>query len=236
MLINILLGNFESYEVKLESSNKFVPVRVQHYHDYLQRGLPGKVFIKYRRAYIRNICYSLQYMEYLKKTLHEIPYPLVENQLTKTFIITGCSAIESILWMLLKGNNINRKMQWLELQRRETNRFVDEGKEFKFEVAHYRKLDEPADVEMKFVDMCKVAEKSKVLGVNSDVYAKLNRLRKLRNRIHIHAVQHDRDNDFWVFSAEDLALMESVLAAVLKSTIFEPHPNYDNIFYWLDQA
>ena len=84
--------------------------------------------------------------------------------------------------------------------------------------------------------MCKVAEKSKVLGVNSDVYAKLNRLRKLRNRIHIHAVQHDRDNDFWVFAAEDLALMESVLAAVLKSTIFEPHPNYDNVFYWLEQA
>lgn len=217
----------------INSSSNFIPIRVQHYHDYLQRGLPNKIFIKYRRAYIRNICYSFQYMEYIKQALGSAPFPLIESQLTKTFIITGCSVIESILWMLLKGNNINRKINWIELQRRETNRFRDEGKEFKFEVAHYRKLDEDIDAEMKFIDMCKVAEKSKILGANLEIYGKLNHLRKLRNRIHIHAVQHDRDNDFWVFSNEDLALMELVLRAVLKSSIFHPHLNYENFFYWL---
>jgi hypothetical protein len=211
----------------------FVPVRIQNYHDYLQRGLPSKVFMKYRRAYIRNICFSFQYMEYIKQNINSNPHPLIVNQLTKTFIISGCSAIESILWMLLKGNDINRKITWTELQRRETNRFRDEGKEYKFEVAHYRKLDEPVDAEMKFIDMCKIAEKSKILGGNSDIYAKLNHLRKLRNRIHIHAVQHDRDNDFWTFSKEDLAVMELVLIAVLNSCVFEPYPNYDTTFYWL---
>jgi hypothetical protein len=212
----------------------FCPKRVQHYHDYLQQGLPDKVFVKYRRAYIRNIAYSLQYMEYIRHTISNFPiHVVIESQLIKTFVITGSSAIESILWMLLKGNNLNKKLDWEEIQKRETNKFKDDDQDYKFEVTHYRKLENSIDIEMKFIDMCKRAEKTKMLGVESEVYSKLNHLRKLRNRIHIHSVQHDRDNDFWTFSKNDMALMASSLTSVLQSSIFAPHPNYENMFDWL---
>jgi len=218
----------------LDKDKPFIPKRVQHYHDYLQQGLPGKVFVKYRRAYIRNIAYSLLYMEYISHTIINLPaHAVIESQLIKTFVITGSSSIESILWMLLKGNNLNKKSEWEELQKRETNKFADNGKDYKFEVTHYRKLDSSIDIEMKFIDMCKRAEKTRVLGVESEVYSKLNHLRKLRNRVHIHSVQHDRDNDFWTFSKSDMALMASTLTSVLRACIFSPYPNYENMFAWL---
>lgn len=219
------------------TSNKgepFIPKRVQHYHDYLQQGLPEKVFVKYRRAYIRNIAYSLQYMEYISHTISNLPaHAVIESQLIKTFVITGSSVIESILWMLLKGNNLNKKLEWEELQKRETNNFTDNGTDYKFEVTYYRKLENSIDIEMKFIDMCKRAEKTRVLGVESEVYSKLNHLRKLRNRVHIHSVQHDRDNDFWIFSKRDMALIASTLTLVLRACIFSPYPNYENMFDWL---
>ena len=55
----------------------FCPKRVQHYHDYLQHGLPVKVFVKYRRAYIKNIAYSLQYMEYIAQVISGLPIHVV---------------------------------------------------------------------------------------------------------------------------------------------------------------
>src|SRR5690606_25672621 len=218
-----------------DKNKAFMPKRVQHYHDYLQQGLPGGVFVKYRRAYIRNISYSLQYMEYISFTMLNLSnHAAIESQLIKTFVITGCSAIESIIWMLLKGNNLNKKSDWEEVKKRETNKFTDDGFDYKFEVVHYRRLEKSIDVEMKFIDMCKRAEKTKVLGVESEVYSKLNHLRKLRNRVHIHSVQHDRDNDFWTFSKQDMVLMARTIAAVLKASVFSPYPNYANMFDWLD--
>jgi len=174
-------------------------------------------------------------MEYISHLILNLPtHILIESQLIKTFVITGSSTIESILWMLLKGNNLNKKLEWEEIQKRETNKFNDNNTDYKFEVRHYRKLESSIDIEMKFIDMCKRAEKTKILGVESEVYSKLNHLRKLRNRIHIHSVQHDRDNDFWTFSKNDMALMSSTLNSVLQSAIFSPYPNYENIFKWLN--
>lgn len=219
----------------LDQNEECMPKRVQRYHDYLQRALPGKAFVKYRRAYIRNISYSLQYMEYISHTMATLPtHAVIESQLIKSFVITGSSAIESILWALLKGNNLNKQLEWEEIQKRETNKFTDNDSDYKFEVTHYRKLKSPVDVEMKFIDMCKRAEKTKILGVESEVYSKLNHLRKLRNRVHIHSVQHDRDNDFWSFSKQDVVLMARTIISVLKADIFFPYPNYKNMFDWLD--
>lgn len=172
--------------------------RIQYYHDYLQHALPKEVFVKYRRAYIRNISYSLQYMKYISNIIKiSSPHFAVKSQLRKTFIITGCSVIESILWILLKGRKLNKKSM------------------------------------MRFIEMCRDAKKMKLLGVSSDVYLKLYHLRHLRNRVHINSVQHDRDNDFWVFEDKDIKLMKKVLRSILKSEIFSPYDKYDELFDWL---
>jgi hypothetical protein len=219
------------------SDQFWCPTRVQHYHDYIQRALPQGAFVTYRRAYIRNISYSLQYMEFTAFQLSNTAlHSVVESQLRKTFIIAGCSIIESMLWILLKGNNHQKQDFWEELQCRETNTFSDGPNEFKYEVTHYRKRAAPIDIQMRFIDMCRRAEKKKVLGISSDVYAQIGHLRGLRNRVHIHAVQHDRDNDWWVFRSQDVETMKEVLRAVLNADIFDPFPNYQKLFSWLDAS
>ena len=173
-------------------------------------------------------------MEYVTHVISTLPiHVIIESQLIKTFVISGCSVIESILWMVLKANNLNKKLEWEEIQKRETNKYQDSGQAYKFEVSYYRLLETSVDVEMKFRDMCKRAENAKILGVHSSVYSKLHRLRSLRNRIHIHSVQHDRDNDFWAFSKDDMDLMANVLISVLRADIFAPYPNYEKMFDWL---
>ena len=68
---------------------------------------------------------------------------------------------------------------------------------------------------MRFIDMCQMAERKHLLGISSAVYAQIGHLRSLRNRVHIHSVQHDRDKDWWTFSVSDYVLMKDVLNAVL---------------------
>ncbi len=211
------------------------PQRVQHYHDYLQHGLPNGEFMTFRRAYIKNISYAFQYLEYIDYSLTLPLHSVVENQLQKTFIITGCSAIESILWILLKGNGLQKQDEWKQIQSRQTNAYEDGASKFKFEVNHFQKLTLPVDVQMRFIDMCRLAEKKKVLNISSDVYAKIGHLRSLRNRVHIHSVQHDRDNDWWTFESRDIETMKEVLRDVLHAGNFAPFPNYNPLFDWLQR-
>jgi hypothetical protein len=136
--------------------------------------------------------------------------------------------------MLLKGTGVQKQNQWTEIQKRATNPYRYGDDEFKFEVRQYRKESQPVDVEMRFIDMCRRAEKRQVLGVASDVYAKIGHLRKLRNRVHIYSVQHDQDNDWWTFESKDVETMKEVLREVLQSEIFSESRNYDELFYWLE--
>ena len=101
---------------------------VRHFHDYLQQGLPSDAFVSYRRAYIRNISNALRYCEYIADALlDDTLNSVIRNQMIKTFIITGCGIIESILWILLKGSNSPVKSEWEEVQSRVTNSFTDCG-------------------------------------------------------------------------------------------------------------
>ena len=209
------------------------PNGVDGYHTYLQRALPKETFVTFRRAYIRNIAYAFQYLEYLDMTMAGALHSTVQSQTRKTFIITGCGIIESILWMLLKAGDYQKKDWWEEVQKRQTNEFDDDGQKLKFEVRQYCKRSSPVELEMRFIDMCRRAENMKVLGITSDVYAQIGHLRELRNRVHIHAVQHDRDNDWWIFEARDVETMKKVLRAVLRTDIFAPFPLYDVNFEWL---
>lgn len=210
------------------------PHPVQEYHTYLEAGLPQDEFITFRRAYIRNIAYAFQYLEHISHSLHnEELHAVIKNQVCKTFVITGCSIVESILWILLKSKNENKKSSWKLLRKQETGQFPEQGIPHKFQILQYAKRPTPVDEQMRFFEMCKRAEKKKVLGIASTAYAKINHLRKLRNRVHIHAVQHDRDNDWWTFGTDDVATMKEVLEDILKAGIFAPHARYSTLFGWL---
>jgi hypothetical protein len=217
----------------------YSPHGIDAIHAFLRRGMPmADNPLEYDKAYVRNIGYNLQYLEYLSHTIDEHlggTEPLHVTVLTltyKTFVITGMGIVEAILWYLLKRADQHSRNEWGTVSET-TNEFTENGREFMIVTTIRRKLDAPQDVEMSLDHMTRRVEKKKLLGVDGQVYKDLNHLRKLRNRVHIHDVQHDKDTDWWKFSNKDVKLMKGVLNSILRSELFKPEDDYEDMLAYL---
>ena len=141
--------------------------------------------------------------------------------------MTGMSVIEAILWFLLKNSDNQHKIEWEVIREFKGNEFAENGCDYKLSSALLKRAEQSIDREMSLESMIKKAEDKKLLGVDSQVYRDLNYLRKLRNRIHIHAVQHDKDTDWWSFNTKEVDIMKGVLGSVLRSDLFHPTKDHD---------
>lgn len=211
------------------------PTSVDTIHMYLRRGIPSEDnVLAHGYAFVRNVAYNLQYLEYLNYSLEETQLHVTVRTLTqKTFVITGMSIIEAILWYVLKKSGEQRKEDWRQIQELETRSFKENEVEYKVVNRLLKRLDQSLDVEMPLDAMIKRVESKKLLGLDPQVYKDLNYLRKLRNRVHIHAVQHDKDTDWWSFNHKEVKLMKSVLEGVLRSELFKPEKQHDELLAYL---
>lgn len=213
----------------------YCPTGVDAIHTFLRRGIPkeGNV-LAHGYAFVRNIAYNLQYLEYLNYALYETDLHVTVRTLTqKTFVITGMSVIEAILWFVLKKSGNQRGEEWELAQELYTKVFKENDVDYKLVNTLFRRRSETIDLEMPLDAMIKKVEAKKLLGVNSQVYKDLNYLRKLRNRVHIHAVQHDKDTDWWSFNNREVKLMKGVLGSVLRSELFDPTEDHAALIAYL---
>ena len=74
---------------------------------------------------------------------------------------------------------------------------------------------------MNFDSMLKKIEKKKLFGDDHSVYSELNRLRKLRNKIHLYVIEEKLDHDFNNFGANEVSLMKKSLNKILYSEKFK---------------
>lgn len=212
----------------------FCPKPVADYHAYLQHGVPNTCPLKYAYAYLRNMSYTLQYLEFLDDMLKNVAlHKVAKCHSWKTFIVNGCGFMEALLWMLLKGNGFQKTKEWEVVHERRTNEVSDSNGKIRYVVTQHRKLDAPIDVQMRFIEMCHKAEDKRLLGENSAVYGKLSYLRDLRNRVHVHLVDDHRGTDWWKFEIKDVDAMKLVLESSLKADIFGPLDRFDELFSWL---
>lgn len=218
-----------------QSEGFYCPNGVDAIHAFLRRGIPkDDPTLAHGYAFVRNIAYNLQYLEYLNYTLSETELHVTVRTLAqKTFVITGMSVIEAILWFVLKKSGLQRTEEWEQVQELETRAFKENDAEYQLVNTLLRRLPESRDIEMPLDAMIKRVESKKLLGLNGQVYKDLNYLRKLRNRVHIHAVQHDRDTDWWSFNDRELKLMKGVLSSVLRSELFNPETEHDPLIAYL---
>jgi hypothetical protein len=211
------------------------PSPVGQIHNFIGRGVPKEgSFLDHRHAFIRNIAYNLQYLEYLNYTLIETQLHSTVQALTqKTFVMTGMSVIEALLWFVLKNSDQQKMNEWGEINKLDTQIFKENGCQYKITNVISKKLETPVEIEMSLDAMIKSVESKKLLGLKNQVYKDLNYLRKLRNRIHIHSVQHDQDTDWWSFGNNQVNLMKGVLGSVLRSDLFDSPPEKLVIFEYL---
>lgn len=210
------------------------PSSIDRIHSFLRRAIPKDGTLEHDYAFVRNICYNLQYLEFLNHLMSEHNlHATVSIQTKKTFVISGMSIVEALLWYLLKKNKQHRADEWEEAHNLEPRTFSEAGNDYKVETKILRKLATPLESEMPLDAMIKRVESKKLLGLERQVYRDLNYLRKLRNRVHIHSVQHDKDTDWYSFSSKEVQLMKKVLHSVFSSEIFSPEEKHQEMLSYL---
>lgn len=210
------------------------PTLIDKIRNFLRLGIKNDNVLDHRQAFVSNIAYNLQYLEFLNHLLTEKKlHATVLTQTQKTFIITGMAVIEAILWYVLRKNGMQKIDEWKEIKKLSPLPFKEGETDFLVRTTILKKRDKPIEVEMPLDSMIKRVESKKLLGVDHQVYQNLNYLRKLRNRVHIHAVQHDNDTDWYSFNSREVKLMKKVLLSVLVSDLFEPEAKHEQIIGYL---
>lgn len=180
-----------------------------------------KVNEKEIRSLSSNIAYNLQYVEFLDRIIRDINLSeVLKKQSVKSFIIYSASIIEAIFYYLLKVSGNAKISEWKSYKKLKTNEYEINGLLFKNEIEVFLKLDQSIEEEMTFDQMSKMVEKRKLLGEAEDLYKKISRVRKLRNKVHIHGARHMNETDYNSFSESEFRLTREVLYGVLTAPIF----------------
>lgn len=176
----------------------------------------------------KNLAYSLQYLEFLDQCNRDLKLSSVlEGQNFKTFIVTGCSIIEAIFYLVLVKNGKAAMTDWESIQKVQSHEFSRGTHRYRIENEIFRKLSAPKLSEMSFDAMCKKVESKKLVELGNEVYKRIPYLRDLRNRVHIYGIENSLDTDYLKLSKSDFKNMKSTLKALLSSSLFPLQPPSD---------
>lgn len=219
------------------SDLSYCPKLISEHEIFLRNSIEDDGILVHRHGFIKNLGYNLQYLEYLYYTscsgrLHST----VNSLTTKTFVITGISIIEAILWYVLKKNDLHTKIHWEKIKEFKCNEYSDHQKKRRQIVIIEEKYDTPKEAEMTLDVMRKKVEAKKLLGVKEQVYKDINHLRKLRNKIHIHVLQNDKDTDWFKFNSKDISLVKKTLYSILTCELFSNSIEHVNIYDYLKET
>lgn len=177
----------------------------------------------FHRTYelIKNLTYNTQYLEFINNGLGQKIHATIKTELIKTFVITGMSIVESILYYFIKSEGMQKTVDFEEIATMGSNEKVVQGKTLKVETKIFQKIDTPLEIEMTLDSMLKKTEKKKLFGDDHSIYAELNRLRKLRNKIHLYYIEENLDHDWNNFNEKELRMMKKSLRKILFSDRFK---------------
>lgn len=215
------------------SDGKWLPSSVSSLEKFLSKfieagnGVPNVVGLR------KNIAYNLQYLQFQKQVLIEFDVTqVILTQVWKVHIIVGTSIVEAILYYLLTSKGLQKTTKWEQVGGTSNETNIN-GDKHRIENVIFKELDEPINQEMTLDVMIKKAEKKKLLGTGQEIYKKLNYLRKLRNRIHIHAINEDYDTDWWKINKNEVDTVRLVLYSFMTSSLFKPTAEERKLFEFL---
>lgn len=219
---------------KSEREASWYPIPIKNIDSLLSKAINRGIGFVHVYALKRNIAYNLQYLEFLDRCLLDIKLSTVlTTQIYKNFILIGCSIIESLLdYLLIKSGNY-RMNQW-ELDYVMPGQEKDvERKRKRIDCHVYKKLNTKRLEKMSFDAMIRKAESNKILRSDHKIYAKLQYLRKLRNKVHLHVIDEPTDTDWNAFHYRHLCAMAPVIHSVFTGSIFRPSKKEKSYFNYL---
>lgn len=232
------MENLDKLYLLTESNNKWYPNSIQVLDKHFTVLIKKCEFVKDDELYprVKNLSYSLQYIEFLKKIISDIDLTSVLwTQNVKALVIQGAAVIESVFNYIVKASGLSNKTEWSKIKSLNTSEYEIENVKYKNEVIVFKKLQSKNDTQMSFDQMAKKVEKKKLLGKKYPHYSKINALRKLRNKIHIHDSEHYLDTDWNNFKYSEYELVCKILYSILTSELFK-ESEYLNEFEYLITA
>jgi hypothetical protein len=172
---------------------------------------------------VKNLSYSTQYLEFIDNSLNYEIHSVLRVELTKSFVIVGIGIVESILYDFIKTNNLHRINEYKEVAIFKANEKKVDNDIIRIETRLLKTLENPIEEEMNLDSMLKKAEQNKLIGEDDSLYKQLNRLRKLRNKVHLHLIEEHLDTDWNNFKQNELIMIKKTLLKLIHSDIF----NYD---------
>jgi len=229
-MINYVLCKYCS---SIDGNFRWLPKSVNSYSEIIER----KIVLNnntYQYSLNKNISYSLQYLEYLSKCFDELNLTSVLYTLNvKFFLITAASIIEAILYHEIKSNNLQNKSVWNFIKKMISNGNIEE-KSIRLETSIFEECAEKEE-DMTFDQMLSKIESKKLLGEDHNIYAKINILRKLRNKVHLQLSNSKDDNDYFNFDYRRLTLAKKTLLDILIYYFSLKKEDVENCFYFLKE-
>lgn len=219
---------------KCTGNKRWYPTTVADLSDFLSPHIKKSPAVPNGYAIRKNVCYGIQYLQYLCATLEQLSLSDVLLTMTfKQFIVSGIGVIEGVLFYLLKARGLHKTNEW-ELVGESSSPITEVANEqIKVDTRVLRKRVTPVDEELTFDRILRIAEQQKVLGADSKFYAQIHHLRKLRNKVHLYVTAHDLDSDFNAFAFKDFELMKAVLLALFSGQPFMPNTAQQKYFAFL---
>lgn len=208
------------------SDEKFYcPTPVDQWRSFLKQGL-STVDWSVSHGQLSNIAYNLQYLEFLDHQVHHNYLHASVGTIThKMIVVTGMSIVESVLFGTLSKLGLVGVNEWVPIHKDIGRTQSVDGMLLRIITITEQKLDVPIPKSLTLDQMVKKVEKRKLIGLDQQSFSDLSRLRKLRNKIHIHDVPSRQDTDWNSFGLKESNLIKSVLYALLTSSMFTPDEN-----------
>ena len=182
----------------------------------------------------KNIAYNLQYLQFQNQIIQDIKLSSVlYTQTIKSFVLVGCSIIESLLHFILIARGFHTTTEWQEKITFKGNQKNLDGETVMVDTVIYKKLEKEQLKHMSFDAMIKCAKSKSVFGSNEAIYLKLASLRSLRNKVHLQVINDPSDTDWNTFTSKDLSDISKVLYAIFTSSLFSLEKDEERYFNYL---
>ncbi len=217
-----------------EEGGPWYPVSVSNLESFLIKSIKQGHGYTHTYALRKNIAYNLQHIEFLHQCLSDIKMStVIKTQTWKSIILIGAGILESFLHYLLVKHDEHSKIDWeLKIILPGNQKNVD-GSQTKIDSHMYKKLSSPKAIQMTFEAMISKSKSKKLLGPSATIYSQLEDIRKLRNKVHLQAIDSTTDTDWNSFNLSDLRKIDDALYFVFTNNIFHPSEQEKVFFAYL---
>ena len=182
-------------DIKKGWYNTWYPVPVETYRDIL------KIDISTEKGagLLNNVCYNLQYLEFLEKEFAELEVSsVIHVMLLKSYVLTASSIIEGLF-----GNLIQQRGWTLSSETKKGH--------------HTREKTFAEEITI-------IEEQCRKNNSDASIFSDIDKLRKLRNRIHLQKSENITDHDYNTFDENVKTEAGRLLYIILTSNEFSKNP------------